>query len=159
MDDLVRWLGEQLDVDKACAEAATWCEEAGVWHAEPSPYDTRGKNERWYVEDAMEEGVITHVDPKASDDEGVARHIAEWDPARVLREIDAKRQLLDDYTVTARMRDEAAARIKAAGDHPDAKDLEMWDRAQREAAILEGPVKLAALPLDDRPGYREEWRP
>lgn len=88
----------------------------------------------------------------------VALHIAEFaDPARVLREIDAKRRLLDDYTVTVRIRDEAATRIKAAGDHPDAKDLDEWDRAQREAAVLEGPVKLAALPYAERPGFREEW--
>ncbi|WP_404827777.1 DUF6221 family protein [Streptomyces aureocirculatus] len=29
----------------------------------------------------------------------------------------------------------------------------------KEAAIFEGPVKLAASPYADRPGYREEWRP
>lgn len=96
MDDFVRWFRAQLDEDERIARAATWCEDAASWHAEPSPYDTRGKMQRWYVEDAMDDGVVSHVDPVASDDEGVARHIAEWDPARVLREIDTKRQLLDE---------------------------------------------------------------
>lgn len=65
-----------------------------------------------------------------------------------------------DYSPTEGMtEDETTARIKAADDQPDPKDLETWDRAQREAAILEGPVKLAASPLADRPGYRKEWRP
>ena len=90
----------------------------------------------------------------------VALHIAEFaSPERVLREIDAKRRLLDDYVVTARIRDEAATRIKAAGDHPDPKDLDEWDRAQREAAILEGPVRLAASVYEDRSGYLAEWAP
>lgn len=141
MDDLVQWLRAQLKEDERIAK------EAG--------------NRRWLVQDN-----IIELYPEREDDgfmswptRSDARHAANWDPARVLREIDAKRQLLDDYTVTARIRDEAAERIKAAGDHPDSKNLETWDRAQREAAILEGPVRLAALPLSDRPGYREEWRP
>lgn len=90
MHDLALWLTAQLAEDERIARAAMWCEDAAAWHAAPSPFDTRGADLRWYVEDAMDDGVITHVDPKASDDEGVARHIAEHDPARVLREIEAK---------------------------------------------------------------------
>ncbi|MFE2710666.1 DUF6221 family protein [Streptomyces mirabilis] len=140
MDDLVRWLGEQLDEDERIAKMAS----AGPW--------TRHVGR---ITGGPEGRVLVAQQAQAWNADHIARH----DPARVLREIEAKRRLLDDYTVTARIRDEAAARIKAAGDHPDPKDLETWDRAQREAAILEGPVRLAALPLADRPGYREEWRP
>lgn len=136
MDDLVRWLGEQLDEDKRVAWA--WqdrrCDGCGT------PVAARGVYGLVKCT-ACDPGDV----PLTSD--------------RVLREIEAKRQLLDDYTVTARIRDEASARIKAAGDHPAPKDIETWDRAEREAAILERPVKLAASPLDHRPGYREEWRP
>ncbi|RYJ26450.1 hypothetical protein CU044_3743 [Streptomyces sp. L-9-10] len=90
---------------------------------------------------------------------GIAERIVRHDPERVLREIDAKRQIVEDYATTARLRDEAAARIKAAGDSPGAEDLDVWDRAQREAGILEGPVRLLATVYADHPGYREEWRP
>ncbi|MGW4757738.1 DUF6221 family protein [Streptomyces chartreusis] len=129
MDELVEWLSEQLDEDKRMAQAATWCEEAGAWHAAPSPFGARDKGQRWYVEDAMDDGVVSHVDPRASDDQGAARHIAEWDPARVLREIDAKRRIL------ATLREEGGDRMFA--------DI----------------FQLLALPYADRPGYREQWRP
>jgi hypothetical protein len=147
MDELTRWLGQQLDKDERIARAAT----PGPWVANKHEYGAEV-----YTESG--EGVAFDHDAGGVgwDD---ADFIATHDPARVLREIDAKRQLLDDYTVTARIRDEAAVRIKAAGSQPDAKDLDTWDRAQREAAILEGPVKLLALPFADRPGYKESWRP
>ncbi|MFE5368250.1 DUF6221 family protein [Streptomyces mirabilis] len=159
MDDLVRWFGEHLDEDERIARAATHHEDYGVWTAKSFKQQERLGRDRWALFDAVDDCVVSDVDAEGTEPEGVAQHIANWDPARVLCEVDAKRRLLDDYVVTARIRDEAAARIKAAGDHPDAKDLETWDRAQREAAILEGPVRLAALPLAVRPGYREDWRP
>ena len=146
MDELVRWLGEQLDFDAAQATEAG--EELGPdWHYDDGFVLARREG------DMVATGSQDFLEAERG------RFIAAHDPARVLAEVDAKRQLLDDYTVTARIRDEAATRIKAAGDHPDPKDLDTWDRAQMEVAVLEGPVKLAALPLADRPGYREEWRP
>jgi hypothetical protein len=143
MDELVRWLGEQLDEDERIARGTG--QPGTSWRN----FEMDGE-----LRDDVNAGTVAYIPV-----EETRAHISEWDPARVLREIDAKRQLLADYTVTARIRDEAAVRIKAAGNQPDAKDLETWDRAQREVAILEGPVKLAASPLADRPGYREDWRP
>ncbi len=151
VEDLVQWLPAQLDQEEQTARNAM---EHG--NGEWTFVDTQGGDHK--VVDSGGYTITGHYDVDAQP-WFAEPHIAEWDPARVLREIDAKRQLLDDYEVTARIRDEAAARIKAAGDHPDPKDLDTWDRAQREAAILEGPVKLAASPLSDRPGFREEWRP
>ena len=146
MDELVRWLREQLDEETEAAQLA--------FSGQADPENGWGAHRpEWQKQTTITPHVgVIHEAVQAD-------HIVRWNPARVLAEINAKRQLLDDYTVTAHIRDEAAERIKASGDHPDAKDLETWDRAQREAAILEGPVKLAALPLADRPGYREEWRP
>lgn len=64
-------------------------------------------------------------------------------PARVLREIDAKRQLLDRY--------KHAMENRRA--HPD-------DLASAGALLaLHGAVKVLALPYSHRPGYREEWAP
>ena len=149
MDDLARWLGAQLDEDERIAQGA----DPGPWKN-----NSLGRHDQSVIKlGPPTSASLIQFDGSRAAANGA--HVARHDPARVLREIDAKRQLLDDFTVTARIRDEAAMRIKAAGDHPDPKDLETWDRAQREAAILEGPVKLAASPLADRPGYREEWRP
>lgn len=147
-DDLVQWLHAQLDEDQRIAEAAR-DQSSAQWHHDTS-YDNG------YVYDENSQAVVYDEGTPAHEE---AEHIAAHDPARVLREIEAKRRLLDDYTVTARIRDEAAERIKATVDHPDSKDLETWDRAQQEAAILEGPVRLAALPFNNQPNYREEWRP
>jgi hypothetical protein len=135
MDELVEWLRAQLDEDGRILRAASWCDDADSWRAAVSQYGTpsRPDGPRWYVEDSLEDGVITTVDPQASGDEGVARHIAEWDPARVLREIDAKRRALGRINSHAAVmgRDEV---------HDDL-------------------LRLLALPYADRPGYREEWKP
>ncbi|MEU7399985.1 DUF6221 family protein [Streptomyces sp. NPDC044948] len=146
MDDLAQWLHAQLDDDERTARAASWTDDANTWHAEPSPYGARDGGQRWYVEDAMDDGVVSHVDPAASDDEGVARHIAEHDPARVLREIDAKRQLLD---------------LHAPG------EMEYVEGDVCMACDVRGgapfypckTLRLLALPYADRPGYRDEWQP
>jgi hypothetical protein len=66
-----------------------------------------------------------------------AQHIARHDPARVLREVAAKRAVLDAY------------------------------RAERDGGFggsgftegLEFTLRHAAVAWDDHPGYREEWRP
>lgn len=141
--ELTQWLRAQLDEDERIAQAAMWCEDAAVWRAASSEYGTptRPGGPRWYIEDSMEDGVITTVDPQASADEGVARHIAEWDPARVLREINAKRRALDHYL---------AVRQHAA------QGAEPYTLA--EGAVAK-QIQIMATGYADRPGYREEWRP
>lgn len=57
-------------------------------------------------------------------------HVARHDPARVLREVEAKRRMLDD--------------VWGGPDHE-----EMWDHH----------VRLLALPYAQHPGYRPEWAP
>lgn len=97
-ESLVTWLRDAMDAAHHGAEAATWCEGAGTWRASVSEFGTptRSTGPRWYIEDAMDDGVITTVDPQASADEGVARHIARQSPASVLCRITADRALLDD---------------------------------------------------------------
>lgn len=145
MDDLVQWLTAQLDADERIARAACWCDDAATWCAAESEYGTpsRPGGPRWYIEDSMEDGVITTVDPQASADEGVARHIAAHDPARVLREIEAKRKLLR----------RALTGIGCGQDHPG-MDVH-HDGGHRD----EGTLRLLASVYDDRPGYQEAWRP
>ncbi|MFB6787660.1 DUF6221 family protein [Streptomyces olivaceus] len=148
MGDLVQWLRAQLDEDERIARAAMWCEDAAAWRAAASEYGTptRPDGPRWYIEDSLEDGVIRTVDPQASDDEGVARHIAEHDPARVLREIDAKRQVID---------------LHAPGqmEYVDGDVCMACDVRGGEPFYPCKTLRLLALPYAARPGYREEWRP
>lgn len=95
------------------------------------------------------------VAPNSPLAERIAEHIARWDPAHVLREVEAKRSILRDYAVTMRIRDEAAARISGAGDRPSSEDLSEWSRASSEAAVLEGIVRTIAAIWADDPSARE----
>lgn len=95
MDDLVQFLRARLDEDDQAARAAAWDEDmAAKWRAGSTPYGGVQGAPRWYVEDAYEDAVVSRVDPQGSEDQGVAQHIARHDPARVLAEVDAKREML-----------------------------------------------------------------
>ncbi|MEW2421306.1 DUF6221 family protein [Streptomyces nigra] len=155
MDELVQWLRAQLDEDERITRAASWTDDANAWHAEPSPFDARSAGQRWYVEDAMEDGVVSHVDPRASDDEGVARHIAEWDPVRVLREIDAKRQLV-------KLHSSAVLRAGGGAQYYNTQTVCRSCEPSYQFPEQSWPcptLRLLAAPYSDRPGYQEEWRP
>lgn len=106
MDDLARWLGQQLDVDDRLARAALGSEE-----------------EWWWGPDA---------------ESPAERHVAAHGPARVLREIDAKRDLLRF--------------AEGIHDHHETFTTGV-------AARLEQTLRLFALAYADRPGFREEWAP
>lgn len=130
--DLVEWLRAQLDEDEQICRATLWDDDASLGSGRWIAYD-RGPRDgfreaRWVVIDGADEGVMDSR-PQAADDEAVARHIAEWDPARVLREIDAKRRILDTL-------------------HEEGGDRMFAD-----------VFRLLALPYADRPGYRKERRP
>jgi hypothetical protein len=142
MDELVAWLGVQLDEDERTARAATWHDDAGTWTAHQSEYDSPRRSERrWFIIDSMDDGVITDVDPEASQPDGVARHVAEHDPARVLREISAKRQALAHYARVCQLtKDGDEAYLLAEG-------------------VAAKQIQIMATAYDHRPGYREEWRP
>ena len=71
-----------------------------------------------------------------------AAHILGHDPARVLREIDAKRQLLTDLAPLLAQTDAAI-------------DGEWNGHDDLHGRLL----AYVALPYADRSGYREEWRP
>jgi hypothetical protein len=141
--DLVQWLRTQLDEDERIARRATkgpWlvdCEThaeaiiagdgtsviaGGRWGGEASAFES--------TEDAL--------------------HIAEHDPARVLREVEAKRGLLALHSPS---------------------EFGPWvgdDDDQEPACGVCGnltvrfpckTLRLLASMYDDRPGYQEAWRP
>lgn len=81
MDDLVRWIGVQLDEDERIA------------------WDACGPDNLWKVAEQASceccSNVRTAKDVLAcTPDDRDAPHIAAWSPARVLREIDGRRRTL-----------------------------------------------------------------
>ncbi|MFG2780798.1 DUF6221 family protein [Streptomyces prunicolor] len=123
MDDLVRWLGVQLDEDERIARATRITSiTARVYFNDTKALSWDGDHESLSTD-----GMFAPL----------ADHIAEHDPARVLREIDAKRQLLAAYS------------RGAPNDVIDVKYARGYTNALNEA------VRLLALPYADRPGYAE----
>jgi hypothetical protein len=146
MDDLVRWLGVQLDEDERIAKAATpgpWWHNPGKQWLGPEAfekYDLRqGEEFVGYGGPHPFTGAVASTGP-ASNMQGMkdAAFIAAHDPARALREIDAKRDLLRF--------------AEGIHDHHETFTTGV-------AARLERTLRLFALAYVDRPGYREEWRP
>ncbi|MEU0991947.1 DUF6221 family protein [Streptomyces sp. NPDC005953] len=137
MSDLVSFLRARLDEDEQAALAASWDDDGSRrWQAHHrEQYDGR-----WVLNDDMDEGV-TEVQAQAADDGAVARHIARHDPALVLRDVEAKRKLLDEYTEA---RDHEGANYEWIGG---------WANGLGQA------VTLLALAHADHPDYRPEWRP
>ncbi|MFI9824435.1 DUF6221 family protein [Streptomyces sp. NPDC052013] len=137
MDELVRWLGEQLDADEQAARkaanvcgchplAASWAFRDGdeptdgriLVVDDPHPQRKRKISRRW---NATYDGLF------------MAEHIVRHDPARVLREVEAKRRILTAY--------------------------ENYDQDAPELDVPYSVIQLLALPYEGRPGYREQWRP
>lgn len=122
--ELMAWLLARLDEDEQVAKAAT----PGPWHSsefypEAASIEAPSRN----VANESSTGDITMQD---------GAHIARWDPARVLAEVEAKRGIIGEYEDMLR-----------AG-------------ASREALdAMETAIEYLALPYQDRPEYRDEWRP
>lgn len=128
MDELVTWLRACLDEDERAAKAATgrdwyWSNDAPA----PAKYMLAADDGQIVLPIAPSD-----VWPQKADAEHIVRH----DPARVLREVEAKRRILD-------MDDRQPVL------YPD-------DEA---AVALQDVLKMLALVYASRDGYREEWRP
>ncbi|MEF9521303.1 DUF6221 family protein [Streptomyces sp. RB13] len=129
MDDLVQWLRAQLDADERIA------------HRAGDSFRQIGAT-----------GVIVATEGDRAEEcasanwAGIAEHIVAHDPARVLREIDAKRQVID---------------LHAPGEmeYVDGDVCMACDVRGGEPFYPCKTLRLLALPYADRPGYRDEWRP
>jgi hypothetical protein len=144
-NNLVEWLRVQLDEDERTARATLW-EGSGnkpSWELMASATIDVGGDE-FYVGDRT-----------------IANHMMAWEPARVLREIDAKRQVLTGHDKAVQAVEDLSAvrdRLHARGRDVFMTEMDLEAAIHRRDA-LGGVVRLLALPYADRPGYREEWRP
>jgi len=161
-DDLVTWLRAQLDDDeriatdaanKAAAEYATADRLADNF--EP-PYDgthwTRDYDHIFVVDPRPARTRKVQIADCGYGAFALTPHIARHDPARVLREIDAKRQLL-----TAHAPGRPKGRPTMLAHCQSCTTTQAWDDVANESNCLS--LRLLALPYADRSGYREEWRP
>lgn len=118
-DDLLAFLRARLEEDEQAALAA----KPGPWHADGGSV------------------YATHWIDEVVDYSESAEHIARHDPARVLADVAAKRQVVDRY-------ERAMANRRA---HPD-------DLATAGALLaLHGVVQLLVLPFRDHPDFDAAW--
>jgi hypothetical protein len=114
--ELVDFLKARLDEDERTARGTMW--------------EGSGNKADW--EEIASATLEIGVEVIHTNDRMVNRHVARWDPARVLAEVDAKRRILDTYEAFL---DESLT------------------------AGLDVALHLLALPYDQHPDYRQEWAP
>lgn len=138
-DDLVTWLRVALDEEEAAARVAT----KDQWIAD----GTR-------VTDAAGSTVARMAVPSGLYQQRMAdaAHIARHDPARVLREVEAKRQIIGEV-----LRYEAKIDSEWGCCH-DAESIGAGSCPEINPNEIQA-LRLLAMPYADRPGYRDEWRP
>ena len=128
-DDLIAFLNARLDEDEAAAKKSHY------------------EGQRWLTE---EEGVYrwpTDELVHSADRKADARHIARFDPARVLREVAAKRAIIAEHGPSRQ--DGSRCRVCTA-------------IADGGATRFRAPcptLRHLAAAYSDHPDYRQEWKP
>lgn len=130
MDDLVTFLRARLDEDEQVARGS------GQPSLSWQNFDMDGE-----LRDDANAGTVAAV-PQ----EETRAHIARHDPARVLREVEAKRGVVRQYEG-----------VREQARHPVSADNRM--RARVAQGELGDVLRLLALPYADHPDHRSEWRP
>lgn len=156
MDDLARWLTAQLDIDERIARAV---------EDRSAPWDGQWMADGNSAVRTFNGHVLFYRHGSGPLKPGLADHVAEWGPARVLREIEADREMLAEYERLLRAHaahKAEAARMARAGDDDPFQGAALRREADYLPAmvhVLERWAKRKAAVFADRPGYREEWRP
>jgi hypothetical protein len=158
VDDLVEWLRLQLDEDERGALAAV------EQHWRP---DGANSCQVYVARDDGSNRTIAWCRNGYEDDFANSLHIARWDPARVLREVDAKRKILDEHhrieqrglwhKGTGYETEFIRAMCVLIGDDED-QGGSRWRYREHAEWPCQTVLFLAAI-YSDRPGYREDWRP
>ena len=134
MTTLVGFIEARLDEDERRARAAT----PGPWERATGGTETDFNGSGVYV--FMDRIVADLRAAKMPNHVADAEHIARHDPARVLRDVEAKRKLLAFLVVLAGETDLGDAWWRLEQSHP-------------------APLRLLAAPYSDHPDYRSEWSP
>jgi len=161
MDELAAFVDARLAEDETAARLAIWSsdDDAATWTAgSRGPYEVAGRTheKEWYVVDGYDEGVIGTVRPQAAADEAVAEHIARYDPARALREVEAGRRILARHV-------HVPSTTPWTG--PDGTDFGCRECGYEDDYGTIAPTGWCDDLRDllyrwaDHPDYRQEWRP
>lgn len=160
-DDLIAFLRARLDEDEQIANAATpppWVAQVG---AGSNPDD--GRKHTLVGRVAVDVPGRQKWLYSGNEHGGTAVHIANWDPARVLADVDAKRKIVDAYLPSGGDPHPGLPCINYEGQDP--AEYFSYDSCERHIAasarLLRSDyvLRLLALPYVDHPDYREEWRP
>lgn len=130
MSDLMTFLRARLDEDERVAKDAS-CQH-WVTNSEHNVYEVESNNP-------------VAIDPWSGDLGADGVHIARHDPARVLAEVEAKRQIIAEFE-----RRESWLNMRTLVG--EARDLAV---AMRDA--LSPVLRLLTLPYADHPEYQPEW--
>ncbi|MFI7691757.1 DUF6221 family protein [Nonomuraea sp. NPDC049655] len=141
--DLAAFIRARLDEDEQEALAAS-----------PGPWRANAEHDEVLAVDG--ETVADGFALSSEQLRATVRHIVRHDPARVLREIEAKRHLLH-----AHAREHECLGLTGHGEHSvvDGKPWEFWENHYTDDL---GPcfvLRCLALPYADHESFREEWRP
>lgn len=147
MSDLAAFVSARLADDEAAAKAACGGDaRRATWRPQDHPSDTA------MVWDAHD-GVVVYNE--GAPDDAEAAHIALHDPARVLREVEAKRAILALHGVTIdreRVRDDSGQTVE---------EVAVLCRLCGWVAAVEGAgcstVQLLAAAWSGHPDYQQEW--
>ena len=136
--DLAAFLAARLDEDEAVAKLAA--REGSIW--------TQDDPDRYPGAISSLGGIVVY--DEGAPDENQAPHIARHDPARVLREVAAKRTLLRYFT------DPQTGEPVSIGIAATATDL---GRNRMTAIPGSWILRELAAVYSDHPDYRQEWAP
>jgi hypothetical protein len=147
VDELIAFVRRCLDEDERVARAAS----VGPWRASPSIRSVYGPGSAVVnMPGPLPDWATYVVPPDSEGSEGIepanAEHIARWDPARVLAEVEAKRRVLDRY---ADMHWHAPAIPGATS-----SILQVEDTGACRTCVT---VQILAQPYAGQDGWREEW--
>lgn len=149
MDELIAFVRAQLDEDERVARAAS----AGPWRYDPTQHHREPGTVRFsegvFTGPAGRDAICIATTGETDDPQSMvdAEHIARWDSARVLAEVEAKRRVLDEYAEADHLQ-----QVGWENDEPS-----KYEYMAREEALGK-VVKLLAQAYAGRPGWREEWR-
>jgi hypothetical protein len=174
MTTLIEFLEERLREDEAAARATLIdVDGSGEWRADEHPvaltadlYRVRDVNARPVVEEIRSldddddpDNITEYVNGAA-----VSQHVALHDPARVLREVTAKRALLEDINAEKHLVVDGDPYFTCNAATEERDGGESWAREKWGTACgcgrddrVERRLKLLAAPYSDHPEFRKEW--
>ena len=136
---LTEFLTARYDEEEAAAKA---CQSPSPWKAATHPSD------HWIVTDATGDALIYDEGTPTLEE---AAHIARHDPARVLREVEAKRKIVELH------RPDPAEYIDADGDDRSSVDCWTCETGGVPDSWPCPTIRAAAAVYSDHPDYNPDW--